>query len=197
MSTPEPAAVAARGDRRRSRPRAHPRQPPARTAARRGQRRRAGQGVVARVRGQRHAAAGDVRPQLGAHPDRAQHRAAARPAAVPPRRDPERDRGLRARRSRRRGRDRGRLPVPLRGDVDPPRRPRALQPVPHRRQARLAAVGGLRGARAVDRRVRGAARDHRPPAQGQPVHDRGRDRARRRRARHGHVGIPHDPVADP
>ena len=81
----------------------------------------------------------DERPQLGPHPDRAEHRAAAGAAAVPPRRRPERRRRLRHDRARRRGRDRRRLPVPLRRDVDPPRGPRALQPVPDRGQARRAA----------------------------------------------------------
>ena len=43
----------------------------------------------------------------------------------------------------------------------------------------------LRRARAIGDRGRGDARDDRPPPPRRPVHDRGRDRARRRRARHG------------
>ena len=50
---------------------------------------------------------------------------------------------------------------------------------------RLAAERRLRGARALDHRRRGDARDHRPPPQRRAVHGRGRDRARGRRARHG------------
>ena len=141
---------------------------------------------MARERGQRDAPARDVRPLVGPHPDRREHRAAPGAAAVP--------RGRSSRgwwpttadeRARRRGRDRRRRAVSLRRHADPPLRPRGLLAVPDRGQARLAAGGHLRGARAVGHRGRGAARDHRPPPPRRPVHDRGRDRARRRRARHG------------
>ena len=70
--------------------------------------------------------------------------------------------------------------------VDPPRRPRGLQPLPRRAQAARAARRRLPGAAerdGGDRRV--PARDHRPPPPRRAVHARGRRRPGRRRARHG------------
>ncbi len=64
-------------------------------------------------------------------------------------------------------------PAARHGHAGPPDRPRGLLAVPGRRQAAGAARGRLRGPRAHDRRGRGAARDHRPPPPGRPVHDRG------------------------
>ena len=63
---------------------AHARQPQARGAARGRQRRRAAQGLVALAAGDRGPAR-DVGPLLGAHPDRAEHRAAPVPPAEPAR----------------------------------------------------------------------------------------------------------------
>ena len=97
-------------------------------------------------------------------------------------RDPDR---LRDEGDGRRGGDRRRLPAARPRHVDPPRRPRVVQPLPGRRPARGPAPRRLRGARAHDRRVRDPARDHRPPPRRAAAHARGRDRAGRRRAGHG------------
>ena len=130
-------------------------------------------------------AARDERPLVGAPADRAQPRAARVPAAAPEGRAVvDRDR-LRARAARRRGGDRRRLPAARPRHVDPPGRPRGLQPVPRRRPPRHAAGRHLRGAGAHDRRLRDAARHHRPPQRRPAAHARGRHRARGRRARHG------------
>ncbi|CAA9484686.1 MAG: hypothetical protein AVDCRST_MAG45-375, partial [uncultured Solirubrobacterales bacterium] len=163
---------------------AGPRQSPPRAAARGRQRRRAAQGLVARAGGNgdppRH-----VRPLVGPHPDRPQRGSASVPAARAARdraRDGHRPRHARA---RRRGGDRLRLPVARHRHVDPPRRPRAVQPVPGRRRASRAAGGPLRGARAHDRRLGGAARHHRPPPQRRAADPRGRGGARGGCARPG------------
>ncbi len=92
---------------------------------------------------------------------------------------------LRALAQGRRGGDRRRLPAARPRDVDPPRRPRGLQPAPRRRPARRPARERLRRARADGDRGRDPARDHRPPQGRAPADARGRRRARRRRAGHG------------
>ena len=76
--------------------------------------------------------------------------------------------------------------------VDPPRGPRGVQPLPRRAGDPPAARRDLRGARADRDHLRGAAGDHLPPRRRRAVLARGRDRPRRRRARHG-AG----PLADP
>ena len=79
-------------------------------------------------------AARDVGPLLGPHADRPQHRPAAAAAAgqgggrAGDRRRP------RDARPRRRGRRRRRRPAARRRHVDPPRRPRGLQPLPRQRR---------------------------------------------------------------
>ena len=166
-------------------------QPPARGAARGRERRPAAEGVVARGAGEREPAR-HVGPLLDPHPDRGEHRAAAVPAAEPARRRARHGARPRHAAAGRRGRDRGRLPAARHRHGDPPHRPRGLQPVPGGRQARRPARALLRRAGALADRRRGDARDHRPPPPGRAAHDRGRDRARRRRARHGR-----GPLADP
>ena len=109
----------------RARPRAGARQPPPAAAAGRRRRRPAGQGVVAR-RGRQRRAPAHVRPLVGAHPDRAEHRAAPVAAAVRARRDAEHRRRPRHEAARRGGRDRRRGAVALRRHVDPPHRPRGV-----------------------------------------------------------------------
>jgi Polyphosphate kinase C-terminal domain 2 len=64
------AQAAARGDRAGPRQRAHTREPQARAASRSGQRRRRRQSALVRLGSQRHRPARDVRPLVGAHPDR-------------------------------------------------------------------------------------------------------------------------------
>ena len=177
-------ALPPRSGRGDAHPRADRAQPAARPLPRGGQREPAAEGPLARRAGQRRAP-GHERPLVGPPADRAQPRAAPVPAAAPARAEVvDRDR-LRDVPQGRRGDHRRRLPAARPRHVDPPRRPRGVQPLPRRRPARRTAREGLRGARADRDRLRDPARDHRPP-QGRPAADaRGRGRARRRRARHG------------
>ena len=78
-------------------------------------------------------------------------------------------------RPRRRGRGRRGRAAARRRHVDPPRRPRGLQPLPRRAQAARAARRRLpRPGRARGRDRRVAARDHRPPPPRRALHGRGR-----------------------
>jgi len=104
---------------------------------------------------------------------------------LPPPRREVRDGGhLRHARRRRRGGDRRRLPAARSRHVDPPHRPRGLQPLP-RPAAPRPPAGGLRRARAHGDRERDRARDHRPPQRRPPAHARSRCRAGGGRAGHG------------
>ena len=87
--------------------------------------------LVVHAAGQRGPAR-HVGPLLGPHPDRREHRAAAVSAAEPRRRGARDGHHARHERPRRRGGDRGRVPVPRHRHVDPPHRPRAVQPLPGR-----------------------------------------------------------------
>ena len=162
-------AHAPRGGRRDAHPRADRAQSAARPVPRGRQRQPAAEGPLARRAGQRRAARHE-RPLVGAPADRAQPRAAPVPAAAPARAEVvDRDR-LRARPQGRRGDDRRRLPAARPRHVDPPHRPRGVQPLPRRRPARRPAREGLRGARADRDRLRDPARDHRP-SQGRAAAD--------------------------
>ena len=81
---------------------------------------------------------GDVGPLLGPRPGGAQHRAAAAAAARQGRDRAGDGRRPRDEAARRRGRGRRRRAASRRRHVDPPRRPRGLQPLPGRRPARRA-----------------------------------------------------------
>ena len=121
-------------------------QPQARELPRGRQRRRAGAGLVVHGPGPRRAAR-DVGPLLGPHADRPQHRPAAAAAAGQGRGragDGRRPRDVAA---RRRGRRRRRRPAARRRHVDPPRRPRGVQPLPRQRRARPAARRPLQASR--------------------------------------------------
>ncbi len=157
-----------------------------------GQRRQDPEGLVARRERERDRAHGDQRSLVGAHPDRHEHRPQAAPPADQARRralgrprlwDDERRRGDRRRAWRADARRR---------HVDPPRRPRGVQPLPRRTGDPSPARRDLRGARPDRDHLRGAPGDHLPPRRRGAVLARGRDRPRRRRTRHGP-----GPLADP
>ena len=148
------------------------------------------EGPLARGPGQRRAAR-DVRPLVGAPADRPQSRPAPVPAAAPARAESVAGDRLRALAQGRRGGDRGRLPAARPRDVDPPCRPRGVQPAPRRRPARRPARGCLRRTRPDRDRGGDPARDHRPSQGRAPADARGGRRARGRRARHGARPLAH------
>ena len=156
------------------------------------QRRRLAARLVARRERQRGAPDADQRPLLGAHPGGREHRpeAGARPRPQG-RRDRDGARLRDAQRGRRGGRRAGRA-VALRRDGRASPGPRGLEPVHGRRPAARHARGPVRGADADGRDRGGAAVHHRAPRRRRAAVARGRDRARRRRARHGQ-----GPLADP
>ena len=173
-----------RGGRGDAHPRPDRAQPAARPVPGGRERQQAPEGPLARGPGQRRAA-GDVRPLVGAPADRPQPRSAPVPAAAPARAESVDGDRLRALAQGRRGGDRGRLPAARPRDVDPPCRPRGVQPAPRRRPARRPARGRLRRTRPDRDRGRDPARHHRPPQGRAPADARGGRRARGRRAGHG------------
>ena len=151
---------------------------------RRRQRRHAAQGVVVRAADHRGPAP-DVRPLLDPRPEGDEHRAAAAAAPEPPQRRPgRRDRPRLHAEGRRGGRGRGRAP-PRHRHVDPPHRPRGLQPVPRGAQARhlLADVYEEPARSIIASETLHAIIGHR--RRGDPLTLEAGDRARGRRARHG------------
>ena len=148
-------------------------------------------GVVARRERQRRRPHGDQRPLVGAHPDRHEHRAQAPPPADEARHRAVARPRLRHDERRRRGRRRPRRAPALHRHGGAPRGPRGLLPLPRRAEDARAARRALRGAGPDGDHVGGAAGDHEPPRVRQAADDRGRDRARRRRARHGEGPLAH------